>query len=644
MPRRLLPLFLGILSCTRAAPAPPPMIPEPVPEHREVAITPALPDVPPVDGPLEIQVAYPAPNAIIDAGDSTFIFGSVGTGRAALSINGAPVRVWPNGSWLAWVRLPADAEPRLELVARRGRDSARVIRTVRRTPRFQPPTQGVWVDTTSFVPTGRVWWPDDEPLPISVRASENASVRLRLPDGRVISLGAVPTESGVRDGIRAFDRDPANVATETRRDRYAGALLNAPLGQPLGALTGAGGNGVVGASTLEVARNGDTVRVRWPLQLSLSTSPFPWVELHDDPARRTDIDGITYGRALPEGTYHWFLPAGTRARATARVGDDLRLRLSERSDAWVALTDVTAFPPGSAMGPATVGSITATPGMDRVTLRVPVGWRVPFQVEEQDDGVTLVLYSAHGDVNWIRYGETRGALRDIRWRQRESDVVEVTAALTGPLWGYRTRWDRNDLLLELRPRPEINPTRPLQGLTVVVDPGHPPLGARGPTGLTEAEANLGVALALERLLQAEGARVLLTRRDATPVELWPRVRFADSVNADLLVSIHNNALPDGINPFTNNGSSVFYFHPRGLPLARAIQKELGRRLPLRDLGVARGDLALVRGTWMPSVLVEGMFMLVPEQEAALRSPAGRDAYADAVRAGIRAFLAGDNVR
>jgi N-acetylmuramoyl-L-alanine amidase len=143
------------------------------------------------------------------------------------------------------------------------------------------------------------------------------------------------------------------------------------------------------------------------------------------------------------------------------------------------------------------------------------------------------------------------------------------------------------------------------------------------------------------LLQGEGARVLLTRRDENPVELWPRVRFADSVNADLLVSIHNNALPDGVNPFTNNGSSVFYFHPRGLPLARAIQKELGRRLPLRDLGVARGDLALVRGTWMPSVLVEGMFMLVPEQEAALRSPAGREAYADAVRAGIRAYLAGD---
>jgi N-acetylmuramoyl-L-alanine amidase len=172
-------------------------------------------------------------------------------------------------------------------------------------------------------------------------------------------------------------------------------------------------------------------------------------------------------------------------------------------------------------------------------------------------------------------------LRDIRWRQRESDVVEIDAALTTRLWGYRARWDRNDLVLELRPRPDIDAARPLQGLTIVVDPGHPPLGARGPSGLTEAEANLGVALVLERLLAEEGAQVILTRRDGKPVELWPRVKFADSVGAHLLVSIHNNALPDGVNPFSNNGSSVFYFHPRGVPLARAIQTELGRRLPLR---------------------------------------------------------------
>jgi N-acetylmuramoyl-L-alanine amidase len=106
----------------------------------------------------------------------------------------------------------------------------------------------------------------------------------------------------------------------------------------------------------------------------------------------------------------------------------------------------------------------------------------------------------------------------------------------------------------------------------------------------------------------------------------------------VLVSIHNNALPDGVNPFTNNGSSVYYNHPRSVPLAGAIQSALVRRLGLRDLGIGRGDLALVRGTWMPSVLTEGLFMMLPDQESALRTPAGQRLYARAVLEGLRKFL------
>jgi N-acetylmuramoyl-L-alanine amidase len=619
------------------------MTPEPVTERREVIVPPTLPEVPAVDGPLDIKVVYPTAGGTVDAGDSTFAFGSVGSGRATLTVNGTPVRVWPNGTWLAWVKLPADPESRFDIVAKRGRDSVRSTLPVRRTARFRPPARGLWVDTTSFAPMGRVWWPGGEPLPVSVRASDGASLRLRLPDGRAIPLGATPSQTGVSDAVRAFDRDSSNVRTVDRRDLYTGALVGVSIGAPLGPITNGSGSASSGDATLEVARNGDTLRVRWPIQVTSLSEPYSWIETDDDRPRKGNTDRITYGRALPGGTYHWFFPNGTRAPASARVGDDVRIRLAGGKSAWVALEDVRPIP-NAALGSATVGSITATSAMDRVSLRIPVGWRVPFEVEEHEDGVTVLLYSAVGDVNWIRHGETRGMLRDIRWRQRESDVVAVTATLTRSLWGYRTRWEGNDLVVEVRPQPDILPSRPLQGLTIVVDPGHPPVGSRGPSGLTEAEANLGVALVLERLLSEEGARVLLTRKDGKPVDLWPRVRFADSVDAHLLISIHNNALPDGVNPFSNNGSSVFYFHPRGIPLARAIQAELGRRLPLRDLGIARGDLALVRGTWMPSVLVEGMFMLIPEQEAALRTDAGRYAYADAVRAGIRAFLDTRNVR
>jgi N-acetylmuramoyl-L-alanine amidase len=85
---------------------------------------------------------------------------------------------------------------------------------------------------------------------------------------------------------------------------------------------------------------------------------------------------------------------------------------------------------------------------------------------------------------------------------------------------------------------------------------------------------------------------------------------------------------------------VYYNQPRSIPLARAIQAALVRHLGVRDLGIGRGDLALVRPTWMPSVLTEGLFMILPEQEAALRSPEGVRQYAEAVRDGLRNFLRG----
>jgi N-acetylmuramoyl-L-alanine amidase len=69
-----------------------------------------------------------------------------------------------------------------------------------------------------------------------------------------------------------------------------------------------------------------------------------------------------------------------------------------------------------------------------------------------------------------------------------------------------------------------------------------------------------------------------------------------------------------------------------------VQAGLVQELGVRDLGFGRGDLALVRPTWMPAILTEGLFMMVPEQEAALRSEEGRRRYAAGVLAGVRTFL------
>jgi N-acetylmuramoyl-L-alanine amidase len=272
-------------------------------------------------------------------------------------------------------------------------------------------------------------------------------------------------------------------------------------------------------------------------------------------------------------------------------------------------------------------------------VRIPVSHRVPFKIIESDRKLTLRLYGALGDVNWIQYGAAEDPLiRRVAWDQDRREEVALTVELERPVWGFATVWERGDLVLDIRRPPDLDEGGSLKGRWIAVDPGHPPGGSTGPTGYREAEANLGIGLEVKRLLEEQGARVLITRTGDVPIDLWPRVDTAQRAGAELLVSIHNNALPDGVNPLTNNGSSVYYNHPRSVPLARAIQAELVRRLGVRDLGIGRGDLALVRTTWMPSVLTEGLFMIVPEQEAALRSPRGRQIYAEAVVEGIRRFL------
>ena len=282
--------------------------------------------------------------------------------------------------------------------------------------------------------------------------------------------------------------------------------------------------------------------------------------------------------------------------------------------------------------------VSLTPESTSVVLRVPLPARVPYLVTEDERSVTVRLYGVASDVNWMQYGGTDPLVTRMSYAQPAVDEVTITLELARRVWGYRTRFDGRDLFLEIRRPPQIDPERPLKGRTIVLDPGHPPVGATGPTGLWEPVATLAVALKAKALLEQAGATVLLTRTDSLPVDLFPRTHFAELHDADVLVSIHANALPDGVNPFVNNGTSVYYFHPRSAPLARALDRALVTELGVRDLGMGRGDYALVRPTWMPAALTEGLFIMLPEQEALLRSEEGQWRYARGMVRGIEAFL------
>jgi N-acetylmuramoyl-L-alanine amidase len=629
----------------------------PTPANNTAPLAP-LPAPTQANGPLQIKVVYPkeasravsgdtqfvyaSPAEPIASRDSAFIFGSVGRGNTQLTVNGTPVPVFPTGTWLAWLPLPDDTLARFDIIARSGTDSAREFFVAHLPRRFHPPPTGLWIDSTSFNPAGSRWMRSGEEFRLSVRASQGSLVRVKLPDGRIIPL--VP-DSGPGElpwGELAFGTTTPASQLPAKPERFVGRWsgafgpdpgpVMAPLNLPQPPDTSAW-------AVVEAINGPDTLRHRWPLRVGVVNMLHPQaVVVNDDTANTGKTDSSLAGRPAPDATYDWFFPNSTIVAVSGRQNGQVRLQLSHATVAWVDGVDIQPLSPDVPPSSAIVNSPRLLPNEKSVILRVPVTAHVPFRVDETEHSLALRIYSAVADMDWIRYTGTDPFVRLISFAQPAEDEVVLTVDLTQDVWGYRTRWDGNNLLLEIRRPPAIDRDNPLKGRKIAIDAGHPPAGATGPSGVHEAQVVLAIARMAKGMLDQAGAQGILIRNSDAPLELVPRLRVVDSTNAEVLVSIHANALPDGVNPFVNSGTSVYYFHPRSAPLARALDRSLVHQFGFKDLGMGRGDLALARPTWMPSALTEGLFIMVPDQEYWLNNPEGQRRYARGLVDGIEAFL------
>lgn len=201
---------------------------------------------------------------------------------------------------------------------------------------------------------------------------------------------------------------------------------------------------------------------------------------------------------------------------------------------------------------------------------------------------------------------------------------------------------------------------PLSGAHVVLDPGHggTEIGAVGPSGLTEAEVNLEIAVRAARRLQAEGATVALTRSSDVRVTIQTRAEIAAALDPLAFISIHHNAVPRGTSD--TPGSEVYHqlASAESKRLAGLLWEELIEELgPFSEawaVGSQPGALArqsidtgddyygvLRRSQGVPAVLSEAAYLSNPAEDALLNTEAFRDAEAKAIADAVLRYVTTD---
>ena len=209
--------------------------------------------------------------------------------------------------------------------------------------------------------------------------------------------------------------------------------------------------------------------------------------------------------------------------------------------------------------------------------------------------------------------------------------------------GFHVSWDSASrtasISLEAPEPPAAEEEEALSGL-VVLDPGHGG-SANGAAygGVAEKDLNLAIASQAARLLEEAGLTVVMTRSDDRDVPLYRRSGLANSLGADLFVSVHCNASltnPEARGVYTAAAER----QSEGWVLAEVLRQTMMAAAGAEDMGTEpRPNLAVLRTAQVPAALVECGYMSTPAELALLAAPDYQLQLAHGIAEGVVTYLA-----
>lgn len=258
---------------------------------------------------------------------------------------------------------------------------------------------------------------------------------------------------------------------------------------------------------------------------------------------------------------------------------------------------------------------------NRIVIDVPQAAFSEFLTEPYLSTETI-LPVEHRFIKQIRYSSFNPATRTIRFVLDLKDRASYTVIADGTSGIFVLQ------LAEYK-------------LKIAIDAGHGPetAGKRIPDGsMREFQFNSVVARYVrDELMKYDGVEVLFTHADdgSRDVPLKERTEAASAWGADLLVSIHANAMGNGWSSAKGIETYVYTSKPQAaVTLANAVHKQMILATGLYDRGVKAANLHMVREGPLTSILVESGFMTNKDEAALLKTDAYRRKCAQAIIAGL----------
>ncbi|MDD5088889.1 MAG: N-acetylmuramoyl-L-alanine amidase [bacterium] len=354
---------------------------------------------------------------------------------------------------------------------------------------------------------------------------------------------------------------------------------------------------------------------------------------------RVDVSNA-HTRTTIGGSYHIFPDAGCRLRALGHRQGFFEVELGGGltgviEDRFVTMLGDT-FLPDAYLGD---GSCDTDDQSSR--SRFSLSRAVPWSADLSADGKSLrvMLYGVKAAIDRIRYDSADDFLTDVAWEQLPAGLALSWYCRAPITRGYEVTCRDGELQVRIR-KISSSENRSLRGKRIVLDPGHggEQDGAIGPLGTREKTVNLEWARLLTQVLRDRGAIVEVTRDADIELDLYERIDCARLQQADCFISLHCNALPDGVNPFLRHGTGTYYYRSGSRTLAGMIHTEILRESGLRDDGLWAANLAVVRPTMFPAVLIEAAYIIDPAEEELLQDESFLLRLSKGVERGLRRYF------